>query len=91
MNKLQKNKTLSIITLVILLILCIMPAFAQPPSGVVSHWTFDEDTGTTLPDSVNGNDGELLDANPGNVDGDKKPLRYHGTGIGQADHRPLQG
>ncbi|MFQ5999403.1 MAG: LamG domain-containing protein [Candidatus Bathyarchaeia archaeon] len=34
-------------------------AIAQPPSGMVSYWKFDEGTGTTAYDSVDGNHGTL--------------------------------
>ena len=57
----MKTKIVLVIAMMMFLVssLCIMPAFTQPPSGAVSHWKFDEDSGTTAYDSIGTNDGTL--------------------------------
>ena len=42
--------------------LAIQPAFAQPPTGMVSCWKFDEGAGGTALDSVGSNDGTIYGA-----------------------------
>ena len=64
----------TVMVLVLFSSLNIMPAFAQLPSGAVSHWTFDEGSGTTAYDSVDTNHGTLIDEDSGNADGNTPPV-----------------
>ena len=60
----MKTKVISglVLALFLVTLLNVTPAFAPPPSGMISFWKLDDGTGTTAADSVGSNPGTVINA-----------------------------